>query len=340
MSETTIAASLALLSLLASTLLTGWIRGRAIKRGMLDWPNQRSSHTVPTPRGGGLSIVIVNSVAILTGVLLDWVPATFGAALIPGYLAIAWVGWLDDLRGVPPVLRLLVHLAATAWVLLVMVVVAFEAHSSAVISLSAALAVAFVWIALTWAVNLFNFMDGIDGIAAAQALFTGAIGVVVATLQDVPGLAFLLGGVSAAAAGFLVWNWQPAKIFMGDVGSGSLGFLLAAAPVVGVRFDALWPWVILWAAFFVDSTVTLLRRALLRQRIVDAHRSHAYQILSRRWNSHSRVTLAYSLVNVTWVAPLAIAAAVQPQAGPWLALVAALPMIVLALRVGAGRSDA
>jgi Fuc2NAc and GlcNAc transferase len=340
MSDPLAGAALLALCLLGAALLTGAIRRGAVRRGMLDRPNERSSHTVPTPRGGGLAIVIVTVLATAAGIGLGWIPARIGLALLPGYLLIAWIGWLDDRSGVPAALRLVVHLVAAAWMLLV--TIGFPIPVNAAAALAGVGALAFLWIAVAWATNLFNFMDGTDGIAASQAVFVGLAGALVASLQGAPVLSLLLAVVAGGAGGFLIWNWQPAKIFMGDVGSGSLGFLLAAAPIaaLGVGIEALWPWVILWSAFAVDATVTLVRRALGRQRIFDAHRSHAYQILSRRWQSHARVALAYGAVNIGWLMPIALVAAVFPQTGPLLAGLAALPLVLVALRIGAGRPDA
>jgi Fuc2NAc and GlcNAc transferase len=282
----------------------------------------------------------VTTAVIALGIVIGLVPVAVGVAILPGYLAIGWIGWCDDRRGVSATRRLLVHLASVAW--LIVVVVGFPDSSSAIGSLRDAAAIGFVWIALAWAVNLFNFMDGTDGIAASQAVFVGLAGVPIALLQGAPVLAMLMGAVAAGSAGFLLWNWQPARIFMGDVGSGSLGFMMAAAPVavLGVAIEALWPWAILWTTFAVDATVTLLRRALSGERVFDAHRSHAYQILARRWSSHARVAHVYGLINLFWVMPFALAAAIEPQAGPLLAAAAAVPAILAALRIGAGRPDA
>ncbi len=307
---------------------------------MLDRPNERSSHTVPTPRGGGLAIVIVTVLATAVGIGLGWIPLQIGLALLPGYLLIAWIGWLDDRSGVPAALRLVVHLVAAAWMLLV--TIGFPIPANARFAMADVWALALLWITVAWATNLFNFMDGTDGLAGSQAVFVGLAGTVVAALQGAPALSLLLAAVAGGTVGFLVWNWQPAKIFMGDVGSGSLGFFLAASPiaVLGIRIEALWPWVILWSAFAVDATVTLVRRAFGRQRIFDAHRSHCYQILSRRWQSHARVALTYAAVNVGWLMPIALLAAVLPGMGPLLAGMAALPLALVAMRIGAGRPDA
>lgn len=340
MSNLVLAYSLCAVCLLASWALTGWIRRLAMQSGMLDRPNERSSHTVPTPRGGGLAVLVATSVALVSAIFLGLFPATAGIALLTGYLAVGWIGWRDDRHGVPASIRLLVHLLSAAWLLVVSV--GTSEPGITISSVGAVAAAGFLWIAMVWAINLFNFMDGTDGIAASQAVFMSLMGALIAGLQGAFTLAVLLGVLAAGTAGFLIWNWQPARIFMGDVGSGSLGFMLAAAPVsvFGLRVEMLWPWAILWTTFAVDATVTLLRRALGRQRIFDAHRSHAYQILARRWRSHARVALAFSAVNLLWVAPLSIAAALAPQTGAACVALAAFPLVALAWRIGAGRPDA
>jgi Fuc2NAc and GlcNAc transferase len=189
---------------------------------------------------------------------------------------------------------------------------------------------------------LFNFMDGIDGIVASEAIFISAAGGAVMWVRgDSPVLVTIALTFSAATLGFLFWNWPPAKIFMGDVGSGFLGFFIAVMALMASETDpaALFIWLILGGAFFADATVTLFRRVARRETLHQAHRAHAYQWLSRRWGSHRPVTLAVLAVNFFWLLPIALLAAWLPRQAIWLAIAALLPLMLLAAVIGAGRPE-
>jgi Fuc2NAc and GlcNAc transferase len=198
-------------------------------------------------------------------------------------------------------------------------------------------------LAVVWTLNLFNFMDGIDGIAASEAVFVAAGGAAlclwVGGWSDALAAGFIL---AAACAGFLAWNWPPAKIFMGDVGSGYVGYAISVLALAATRSNpvAVWVWLILGGAFFADATVSLIRRVARGERAHDAHRSHAYQWLARRWGSHRRVTLTVFWVNVLWLTPWAAAASRYPAHAAAMVLGALLPLAVLALIAGAGRREA
>jgi len=146
---------------------------------------------------------------------------------------------------------------------------------------------------------------------------------------------------AAACGGFLVWNWPPARIFLGDVGSGYLGFMVVALAVAATRDNpaALWVWLILGGAFFVDATVTLVRRTLRNERVHEAHRAHAYQWLARRWRSHLRVTLTVQAVNLLWLLPCALLATLYPGAAAGMVIMALIPVVALAIAAGSGRSE-
>ena len=183
-------------------------------------------------------------------------------------------------------------------------------------------------------------MDGIDGIAGAQALWMSAGGAALTHLAGGGTDAVLpIVLLAAATVGFLVWNWPPARIFMGDAGSGYLGYALGVLALWTVVEGWLtpWVWLILGGAFLADATVTLAVRAKARVSLAEAHRSHAYQRLSRHWRAHRPVTLAFTAVNVLWLGPWALAATCWPSGGCAFALVALVPLFVVAARLGAGR---
>ena len=336
--------AIALFALLCSCVvagLTGWLRARALRAGLLDLPNARSSHSVPTPRGGGLAIVGA-VVALLAGLAFARrLDPQLVVAILPPFVVVAWVGWADDRRGLSPLLRLVVHLAASAWCLVWMYDPARWGAPGDPAWLAFALWPLLLWLGIGWAINLFNFMDGIDGIAGAQGMFIAALGGLLLELQGDSGPALAMLLIAASCSGFLPWNWAPARIFMGDVGSGALGFLLAAVPVATIERGPaqLWPWVILWGAFLADSTVTLLRRLARGARPYEAHRTHAYQVLSRRWRSHGRVSLGFAAVNLFWLAPLAVFASLWPAWAVAVAAIAIVPLFVWVFHCGAGRPE-
>jgi len=155
------------------------------------------------------------------------------------------------------------------------------------------------------------------------------------------GVVFLALMFAAACCGFLVWNWPPAKIFLGDVGSGYLGYVIAVLALAATRENpvALWTWLILGGVFFVDATVTLLRRLLRGERVYEAHRSHAYQWLARRWGSHSKVTCAVLMVNVLWLLPCAVFATRRPSLAAATVIFAFAPLVLVAIATP-GRREA
>lgn len=327
--------------MMTSLALTYVVRRHALSRGVLDRPNARSSHSIPTPRGGGLSIVIVVSVVAAVLMLQNPADAAVSCATMVGGLAVAAVGYLDDRNSLPVLARMVVHLASAIWAVYILGGLPPLQLGAAVVDLGFCGNVLAVF-AIVWMLNLFNFMDGIDGIAASEAVFVAVAG---AGLCWVAGIhsAVVADSVTVAAAslGFLLWNWPPAKIFMGDVGSGYLGYVLSILALAAARQNGalLYGWLILGGAFFCDATVTLIRRMLSRQRIFEAHRSHAYQWLARRWGSHKPVTITYIAVNVLWLFPAALLALRLPRYAVWITLFALTPLALAAVRGGAGRSE-
>jgi Fuc2NAc and GlcNAc transferase len=332
---------IALSALAASALLTQLIRRVAAGSGVLDVPNPRSSHAVPTPRGGGAAIVLVTTVGLLVFALCGVLRLDLACALVGGGLAVAVVGFIDDRRSLSAATRLMVHFLAALWALAWLG--GLPALRVGTNLISAAWFGYFLGAGgIVWAINLFNFMDGIDGLAASEAIFVSLAGAVLTvSLVNGAGVGFAALVFAAASGGFLVWNWPPARIFLGDVGSGYLGFVVVVLAVSASRDNpvALWIWLILGGAFFVDATVTLLRRLLRGERVYEAHRSHAYQWLARRWGSHRRVTLAVLAVNIVWLLPWAMLAARFPSGAAVAVLAALAPLTLVAVILGAGRTE-
>jgi Fuc2NAc and GlcNAc transferase len=281
------------IALILSAALTGMVRAYAVRRRLMDHPNERSSHTVPTPRGGGLGILVTAACASAFAVTVGTIPARVVIILGIGTTILAVIGWLDDGGGVSSKIRLLLQV-----LIALATVVAFGGLPTLTIGshvLPAGLIGGVVaTIGIVWAVNLFNFMDGIDGLAGSQATLIFGAAALLLFRADAVGLAALAGILAASSLGFLLWNWPPAKIFMGDVGSGPLGYLVASLALVSERAGAIPILVfgILGGVFVCDATVTLLRRFLRGKRPDEAHRDHAYQRLARAWGRHQPVTLA------------------------------------------------
>lgn len=269
----------------------------SLRRRLLDVPNERSSHSTPTPRGGGVMIVATTTIA---SVLYAFISGSTGSLPYLGAaLIVAVVSFIDDVRPLSPFLRLIAHaVAAGIAVWFSGGVAPFELPYFGVVTpgfAAAPLAFAFV----VWLTNAYNFMDGIDGIAAVQAIVAGFAWSATGIICGLPEIAFAGGALAAANAGFLVLNWQPAKIFMGDVGSAFLGFLFAVVPLYAAslapaRAGSFYIAGIIFVWFFMlDTLFTFVRRAMRGAKLWQAHREHFYQQLVVAGMSHSSVTIVY-----------------------------------------------
>ena len=306
-------------SLVIAFLLT---RGKAATLA-LDRPNERSLHVTPVPRTGGI--------AVLAGTIAAWA-ASGASPILPALVAlglIACISLLDDLRGVPAAARFAVHLLAAGLV---------------VYSLGAAVplvALALLAIAIAWLANLYNFMDGSDGLAGGMALIGFCCYGLAALAAEQYEFAVTNLIIAASAAGFLVFNFHPAKIFLGDVGSVPLGFLAGTLGVLGWHTQAwpLWFPVVVFSAFIVDSSLTLARRLWARARVWEAHRDHYYQRLVQMGWGHGRTALAeYALMALTGGVALAALAAPAWASVAVLAGVATAYALIVALIENAWRS--
>ncbi|MEM0954380.1 MAG: glycosyltransferase family 4 protein [Pseudomonadota bacterium] len=308
-------------SALVSLVLAWLVR----KRAVLDVPNDRSAHRSPVPTGGGIGIFIATGLVVLA---LVWgkhgwphpYPLLLGLALL-----LMLSGWADDRLNLPVALRLSLYVMVCA---------------VAVLRLLPDQSV-WVWgMALLyslWMVNLFNFMDGIDGIAASQAAFVLLASACLSwALGGEPAFHLFCSVVAGACLGFLYWNWAPARLFMGDAGSVPLGFLLAALALWGEASGSL-PLatsLLLSAVFISDTSYTLACRALRRERITQAHSQHLYQRLSRYWGRHDRVVLLMLAYNLCWLFPLAALATVFTPFGTICLVLAYAPLLALLLKAG------
>lgn len=336
-----ITAALACSAFLVSVLLTWGLRRYALARGLLDMPNSRSSHTIATPRGGGLAVVTAFLLGVVVLTTVGWLPARLAVALFAAGAIAAAVGFWDDHASLSARTRLVTHFLAAG--------VALSALGGmpalqlmGFVVLSGWPAQVFGALLIVWMLNLYNFMDGIDGIAGTEAVTVCVGGALVSQIAGHPAAALVCLLLGAASAGFLVWNFPPAKIFMGDVGSGFLGAIFGILVVDTAQQSSslLVSWLILLGAFIVDATVTLLRRLLRREHVHLAHRSHAYQHAARALGAHLPVTLAFGAINLFWLTPLAIAVAAGWLPGEVGLGIAWLPLAAAALRWRAGMPEA
>jgi Fuc2NAc and GlcNAc transferase len=325
-----VVASLALVasSICAAVAITWGVLLVSRRRDFYVAPIARSSHTRPTATAGGIGIVLPVLAAAL------WTGGPLGHAILLGGGILAAVGFVDDLRDLPARVRAPLQTIAVVAALAILPLPPLELPPFVIESTWLVLPASAL--ILLWLVNLYNFMDGIDGLAAAQCL-TFCVGVLLLGAPASPVLSVTAG----ASAGFLLFNWPPAKIFMGDVASGFLGFLLGAvAFTLAVGGDV--PFVasmVLLTGFWFDATWTLCARMLTGQRFTAPHRSHLYQKLALR-HGHGRTTSGYLAMNVLWLTPLASLAEHRPQWSIAVVVVAALPFLVACVWLRAGRPEA
>ncbi|HQU17253.1 MAG TPA: glycosyltransferase family 4 protein [Gammaproteobacteria bacterium] len=259
---------------------------------ILDHPNERSLHAVPVPRTGGVAIGAATALGAVAAAWFAPPPPGLAWAGI-GAVLLAGVGFLDDRFGVGPSKRLLVQLAAAGLAAVGGLWIKWLALPGASLVLAAPLGITVTVLFVVWFVNLYNFMDGMDGFAGGMAAFGFGTLAVIGAVGHEPAFASLNGVVAAAAAGFLVYNFPPARIFMGDVGSSVLGYLAAVSSLWGVRAGlfGIWVPVLIFSPFIVDATLTLAGRLLQGERIWEAHRSHYYQRLVQLGWGHRRTVL-------------------------------------------------
>jgi UDP-N-acetylmuramyl pentapeptide phosphotransferase/UDP-N-acetylglucosamine-1-phosphate transferase len=304
-------APIALVTLIAFFIALGVVRvaiAYAHRRGMYDQPGQRRSHKLPTPRGGGIGIIA--AVLPTVSVCLVWLQAPWSLhvviTLLVAVVLVAFIGWWDDHRSLPVLPRLGVQLLAVALFSVALLLGGPSLLWLPVLVLAGA-----------WSINLHNFMDGIDGLLAQQGVFVACGLSLLAWCSDQPALAGACACVAAASLGFWCYNRSPARIFMGDVGSGSMGLLLFAlsAMLWQVKGALLWPTLILSSAFVTDASLTLLTRMVRGRRWYTAHREHLYQWIVRRGRTHAVGAAWYVGWNLLVAVPLAVLSFEKPGMG-------------------------
>lgn len=286
---------------LLSLLGTGVYRRYALVNRILDIPNARSAHQLPIPRGGGMVFVVIFLSAVAYQHLLSW-------SSIAISFAVAILGYLDDRYALSAWIRLACQIILCGLAFTWLDWVAEIQLGSWTLALQGWASV-FGVVYLMWMLNLYNFMDGINGIAGIEAITTAlGMGGLYLALGVSEGMeVFLI--LAATVAGFLIWNFPKAKIFMGDVGSSSLGFLFGmfSLNTAHTHPALFWSWLILLGVFIGDATLTLLLRLLKKEALHVAHADHAYQHAARRFRSHTVVSLGVLVFNIFWLWPWAFA---------------------------------
>ena len=293
-------------ALLFSILATGMLRQYSIRHSLLDIPNERSSHSTPTPRGGGLAIVLPVLTCTVLLYYLGLLPVSIVVAFVGGGILVSLTGWLDDHYDIPEIWKAICYVTAATWAVYWLDGMAALKIGDAVITLNFAGGILAI-LACAWLINLYNFMDGTDALAALQAICTGAFSGFLLMTMGRQDLAIICFVITTASIGFLYWNWPPAKIFMGDVGSCFIGFSFGVLAISGEKGGVLpaLVWFILLSVFICDATLTLFLRILKKEKWYSAHRSHAYQRLVQMGASHAHLAVCVLLINVIFLWPIA-----------------------------------
>ena len=311
------------LAMMAAAGLVAWLSARAVVqagwRRLLDVPGERSSHQRPVPRGGGIGVVLA-CLAVLATLVVGGTWQTPGWPLLLALAMVAGIGTLDDLRPLPAALRLPVHLLAG---LLLALAIQPLVRATGELSLAWVLAIG---IGAAWSVNLHNFMDGIDSLLSAQAIWAAGVFAALFLIADDPASASLALVLVAALLGFLPWNLPRARVCMGEGCAGFLGLMLAWLVLYGgVRGWVGWAEsLVIGSAFLIDSGATLVWRGLRGRPVWRAHRQHLYQYLVRAGASHGQVSACYMLWNLFVAVPALAVMRMQPQMSSWMIAVTVL----------------
>lgn len=313
-----------LITLVLSGVFCGLYLLVARRLRILDTPNDRSSHESPTPHGGGvgLMLALVAGVCLATPDTGGWPPQYL--LLLAAAIALMLLGVVDDLKSLP------VRLRFTLYAFICLVTASLLLAPQAIAGPTTLALVGVAALAMLWSLNLYNFMDGIDGIAAIQCLSACSAAALMSWNNEASNAYVLFCLLLAAShGGFLLWNFPPARLFMGDAGSVPTGFLVAGLALLGAVNGEL-PiscWLILLALFITDASYTLVWRLLTGQAFTQAHRLHAYQRLSRHWGSHLAVDILLLVLITGWLIPLAWGAQILPKYGFLLVILAYLPLV-------------
>jgi Fuc2NAc and GlcNAc transferase len=315
-----------LLIIILSALFTYFFIIYAKKQNIMDVPVDRSSHVLPTPRGGGVSLVISFIFVVVLSESLGSDFVDLSPLLLTSFM-IGAIGFIDDHKHIDYKIRLFIHFIAA-----IIIVFFYGAPNIKLMGmpLNSWFGLVLIIIGIVWLTNLYNFMDGINGIACIEALSVLiTLGVFSAYISE--DLSYIYFSIFFIVLGFLPWNFPKARVFLGDCGSGFLGFTLSAlclvTSVIEPRF--FWSFLIMLGVFIVDATTTLVWRVLNGKKIHEPHKSHSYQYFSRKMDSHSIITLTVLMINILWLAPWSYVVIFSDFSGELALLIAYLPLVLI-----------
>ena len=305
----------------------------AIFTGIISNQNYRTLHELPIPRGGGIVFSLLSILAIFL-IWWNW-QLTEGlllALVVGGFIATLF-GFIDDIKNISARIKLIIQLLLACWA--VYCLYFGELLSFGLMPLY--MIIPILLFSMVWMMNAYNFMDGIDGMAASGAIFVSLTLALVLFLTEGPIeiiAIFIL--MASTVIGFILFNWPPATIFMGDAGSVFLGYIFGSLLLFTVLSNniSIWTWLTIFGYFFTDTAVTQIMRVFLVKKWYLAHRSHAYQNIARVTGSHLKVTVGVILYNLIWVLPLSVWSALQPEMGMVTAIFSISPALVVAYKYG------
>jgi Fuc2NAc and GlcNAc transferase len=330
-----------LLSVFAASLVGNLFYPRlAMRLHIHAVPNYRSLHPKITPRGAGIVVAAVNLAAVAAADWLGIIQYPYFLVFFVGGLVIALIGFADDRFDLPALLKFAVQIAAASWILFWFGGMPPLGLGTIIVD-TGWIGSIFAALGMVWFFNLFNFMDGIDGMATSGTMYVTAAAALILFINDDVSLALLSALLCAATAGFVYFNWPPAQVFLGDAGSSFFSYTIAALILGSLWSDgmSLWTWLILLGYFVADTTVTLLIRLATVRKWYRAHRSHAYQNFARIWDDHLKVVRLVLLIEFLWLLPLAMLSVWMHEIAPIMTAVAFLPIVVFAVRNGPLRED-
>lgn len=325
-------------SFLLSFLLTEVYRRFAFRFNILDVPNQRSAHAAPVPRGAGIAFFITMNVVLFLLIHFKQLSLKYTYPVFLGGPSVVLLGYWDDIKSVWPLLRLFVHFLVA---ILVFSLISAGFTREVTISFLPAwgwLTQAFCILFIAWFINLYNFMDGADGLACTMGMVGAGLIAILSYIQGNYDLAIIYTVLAYALAGFLVFNWPPAKVFMGDSGAYYLGYIFGSLGLVSKMYydSSLYIHLIIFGFFIVDATWTLLRRLVRCEKVYQAHQMHAFQKLLNRGWGHARVTALYVLGTVLWLFPMAMFSMNFHQYSFLFLVIAYIPVWALVIYLKAG----
>lgn len=330
--------ALPLIAVSVASYAGSWLYRRlALQRGIVAKLNSRTLHETVVPRGGGIAFTAVFAVAVIIGWLMGDVSTDGMLCFGLGGAAAGMAGFIDDVYDVPAAKKLIIQVCLSAWIFATLIGALYAPLARELDAVWAVVLAALFLFVPVWLINLYNFIDGIDGLAVSGALFICIAAIIVLGLTG-GDRAFILifALIAVACLGFLPMNMPPASMFMGDAGSIFLGYCSSALVLATVLTGqmSVWTWLCILGYFVADTTTTTALRFFMVKRWYGVHRSHAYQNLARIYKSHAKVTYGVMLYDVVWALPLAVWSARHPRSAYVDAILVLVPAVLWTLRFG------